>query len=111
VATSDGFAPRRLERFPGVSLGSNQRQPHGALSGLDWSWASDLCLSFSYWCNGFLDRANARWQSNPCQRLGAQPGIATLPKMLFPFLVIVPGMIAIQRLCPKNGRGRPISCR
>jgi SSS family solute:Na+ symporter len=51
-------------------------------------------LSFGYWCTDFLivQRAMAADSMSAARRT---PLIATLPKMLFPFLVIAPGMIAI----------------
>jgi SSS family solute:Na+ symporter len=51
-------------------------------------------LSFGYWCTDFLviQRAMAADSENAARRV---PIIATLPKMLFPFLVILPGLIAI----------------
>ena len=51
-------------------------------------------LSFGYWCTDFLvvQRAMAAKSMLAARRT---PLIAALPKMLFPFLVILPGMIAI----------------
>ena len=51
-------------------------------------------LSFGYWCTDFLvvQRAMAADSMDAAQRT---PLIAALPKMLFPFLVIVPGLIAV----------------
>ncbi len=51
-------------------------------------------LSFGYWCTDFLtiQRAMAADSLSAARRA---PLIATLPKMLFPFLVILPGMIAV----------------
>jgi SSS family solute:Na+ symporter len=51
-------------------------------------------LSFGYWCTDFLviQRAMAADSMNAARRT---PLIAAIPKMLFPFLVILPGMIAI----------------
>jgi SSS family solute:Na+ symporter len=51
-------------------------------------------LSFGYWCTDFLvvQRAMAAESMSAARRT---PLIAAFPKMLFPFLVIVPGMIAI----------------
>ena len=51
-------------------------------------------LSFGYWCTDFLvvQRAMAANSMSAARRT---PLIAAVPKMLFPFLVIVPGMIAI----------------
>ena len=51
-------------------------------------------LSFGYWCTDFLviQRAMAAKDMSAARRT---PLIATVPKMLMPFLVIVPGLIAI----------------
>ncbi|MGA8153817.1 MAG: sodium:solute symporter family protein [Terriglobales bacterium] len=51
-------------------------------------------LSFGYWCTDFLviQRAMAADSMGAARRT---PLIAALPKMVFPFLVILPGMIAI----------------
>jgi solute:Na+ symporter, SSS family len=50
-------------------------------------------LSFGYWCTDFLvvQRAMAANSMTSARRT---PLIAAFPKMLFPFLVILPGMIA-----------------
>src|ERR1700747_18424 len=51
-------------------------------------------LSFGYWCTDFLviQRAMAANSMTAARRT---PLIAAFPKMLFPFLVILPGIIAI----------------
>jgi len=51
-------------------------------------------LSFGYWCTDFLvvQRAMAAHSMSAARRT---PLIAAVPKMLFPFLVILPGLIAI----------------
>jgi SSS family solute:Na+ symporter len=51
-------------------------------------------LSFGYWCTDFLvvQRAMAAENMGAARRT---PIIAAFPKMLFPFLVILPGMLAI----------------
>src|SRR5262249_37844107 len=51
-------------------------------------------LSFGYWCTDFLvvQRAMAAESMGAARRT---PLIAAFPKMLFPFLVIFPGMIAL----------------
>jgi len=58
-------------------------------------------LSFGYWCTDFLviQRAMAAKSMNAARRT---PLISAIPKMLFPALVIVPGMIAIAL---HNSRG------
>src|SRR5213593_692379 len=51
-------------------------------------------LSFGYWCTDFLvvQRALAAKDMSAAQRT---PLIATVPKMFFPLLVILPGLVAI----------------
>ncbi len=67
-------------------------------------------LSFGYWCTDFLvvQRAMAAESMNAARRT---PVLAAIPKMLFPALVILPGMIAIAlhqetRRLPAAGRRR-----
>jgi solute:Na+ symporter, SSS family len=65
--------------------------------GLEWfgiAMGLGFVLSFGYWCTDFLvvQRAMAADSMTAARRT---PLIAAVPKMLFPFLVIVPGMIAI----------------
>jgi SSS family solute:Na+ symporter len=83
-------------------------------AGLDRSWANissshpmggvigivmglGFVLSFGYWCTNFLvvQRAMAAGSMGAARRT---PLIGALPKMFIPFLVIVPGMIAIALL-------------
>jgi len=51
-------------------------------------------LSFGYWCTDFLvvQRAMAAESVDAARRT---PLIAALPKMFFPFLVVLPGLIAV----------------
>jgi len=51
-------------------------------------------LSFGYWCTDFLvvQRAMAADSMSAARRT---PLIAAIPKMLFPFLVVLPGLIAL----------------
>lgn len=60
-------------------------------------------LSFGYWCTDFLvvQRAMAADSMNSARRT---PLIAAVPKMLFPALVILPGMIAIA-VAPRSDIG------
>ncbi len=52
-------------------------------------------LSFGYWCTDFLviQRAMAAESEESARRV---PLIAAIPKMFFPFLVILPGLIAVS---------------
>jgi SSS family solute:Na+ symporter len=61
-------------------------------------------LSFGYWCTDFLvvQRAMAANSMSAARRT---PLIAAIPKMFFPFLVILPGMIAIALTFQAGGSG------
>jgi SSS family solute:Na+ symporter len=72
--------------------------------GVEWfglAMGLGFVLSFGYWCTDFLviQRAMAAKDMNSARRT---PIIAAIPKMLFPALVILPGMIAIA-LYQKGG--------
>jgi SSS family solute:Na+ symporter len=65
--------------------------------GVEWFglvFGLGFVLSFGYWCTDFLvvQRAMAADSMNAARRT---PLIAAFPKMFFPFLVILPGMLAI----------------
>jgi len=65
-------------------------------------------LSFGYWCTNFLvvQRAMAAGSMNAARKT---PLIGALPKMFIPFLVIVPGVIAIALLnMPESGFSLPM---
>ena len=64
-------------------------------------------LSFGYWCTDFLvvQRAMAANSMNAARRT---PLIAAVPKMFFPALVILPGMIAIALHTSSGGHFLPI---
>ncbi len=92
VATSQGFAPGAWSES-WKFMGSTTSNPMG----VEWfgmAMGLGFVLSFGYWCTDFLvvQRAMAADSISAARRA---PLIATLPKMLFPFLVIVPGMIAV----------------
>ena len=66
--------------------------------GVEWfglAMGLGFVLSFGYWCTDFLvvQRAMAADSMNAARRT---PLIAAFPKMVFPFLVILPGMLAIS---------------
>jgi SSS family solute:Na+ symporter len=74
-------------------MANNTQNPMGA----DWFtmvFGLGFVLSFGYWCTDFLvvQRAMAANSMSAARRT---PLIAAIPKMLFPALVILPGMIAI----------------
>jgi SSS family solute:Na+ symporter len=65
--------------------------------GVDWFavvFGLGFVLSFGYWCTNFLvvQRAMAARNMGAARRT---PLIAAVPKMVFPILVILPGMIAV----------------
>jgi solute:Na+ symporter, SSS family len=71
--------------------------PHTNRLGVEWfglTMGLGFVLSFGYWCTDFLviQRAMAADSMVSARRT---PLIAAVPKMLLPFLVILPGLIAI----------------
>ena len=102
VATSQGFAPGAWSESWRY-LGDTAANPMG----VEWfgmAMGLGFVLSFGYWCTDFLiiQRAMAAESMSAARRT---PLIATLPKMLFPFLVIVPGMIAIALVAGAGSAG------
>src|ERR1700748_1615960 len=76
--------------------------PQHNLLGVDWFglvMGLGFVLSFGYWCTYFLviQRAMAAASMGSARRV---PLIASVPKMLFPFLVILPGLIALALTMP-----------
>jgi SSS family solute:Na+ symporter len=66
--------------------------------GVEWfgmAMGLGFVLSFGYWCTDFLvvQRAMAADSEESARRV---PLIAAIPKMFFPFLVILPGLIAVS---------------
>jgi len=92
VATTRGFVPGAW-----TQTWSIMANPASNPMGIEWFglvMGLGFVLSFGYWCTDFLvvQRAMA---ANSMQAARRTPLIAAFPKMLFPFLVVVPGMIAI----------------
>jgi SSS family solute:Na+ symporter len=92
VATSRGFAANAW-----TESWAHMNSPKANPMGVEWFgmlMGLGFVLSFGYWCTDFLvvQRAMAADSLAAARRT---PLIAAVPKMLFPFLVIVPGMIAI----------------
>lgn len=92
VATEQGYAAGTWTDS-WAHMGSYSANPMGA----DWFTmiaGLGFVLSFGYWCTDFLvvQRAMAANSMSAARRT---PLIAAVPKMLFPILVILPGMIAI----------------
>jgi SSS family solute:Na+ symporter len=92
VATHNGLAEGAWSRSWAFT-GSAASNPMG----VEWfglAMGLGFVLSFGYWCTDFLvvQRAMAAESMSAARRT---PIIAAFPKMLFPFLVILPGMLAI----------------
>jgi SSS family solute:Na+ symporter len=100
VATSAGYAPgawthswRHLDSAAANPMGVEW---FGMVMGLGF------VLSFGYWCTDFLviQRAMSAESMTAARRT---PILAAIPKMLFPGLVILPGMIAIALHASRGG--------
>lgn len=92
VATNAGFSPGAWSNS-WQHLDSASANPMG----VEWfglAMGLGFVLSFGYWCTDFLvvQRAMAADSMTAARRT---PLLAAFPKMLFPALVILPGMIAI----------------
>jgi SSS family solute:Na+ symporter len=92
TAQQAGFAPGAWSES-WRHMGNSSANPMG----VEWFglvMGLGFVLSFGYWCTDFLvvQRAMAADSMTAARRT---PLIAAFPKMLFPFLVILPGMIAI----------------
>lgn len=92
VADARGFDP-------GVLTHTWQHMGHAADNPMGVEWFGMMMglgfvLSFGYWCTDFLviQRAMAAKSMNAAQRT---PIVAAIPKMVFPFLVILPGMVIL----------------
>jgi SSS family solute:Na+ symporter len=92
VATSQDFAPGTWSQS-WAHLGNPVENPMG-VGWFGMVMGLGFVLSFGYWCTDFLvvQRAMAADSMSSARRT---PLIAAIPKMLFPALVILPGMIAI----------------
>jgi SSS family solute:Na+ symporter len=92
VATAGGFAPGTWTQS-WEHMGSPMENPMG-VGWFAMVMGLGFVLSFGYWCTDFLvvQRAMA---ANSMEAARRTPLIAAVPKMLFPALVILPGMIAI----------------
>ena len=101
VAAANGYAPGAYTRS-WAFMGHAAHNPVG----VEWFglvMGLGFVLSFGYWCTDFLvvQRAMAANSMTAARRT---PLIAALPKMLFPFLVIFPGMIALVVTPPAASR-------
>jgi SSS family solute:Na+ symporter len=92
VATSQGYAPGTWTES-WSHLGSANANPMG----IEWfglAMGLGFVASFGYWCTDFLVVQRALAADSLCAARRT-PLIASVPKMLFPALLIVPGMIAV----------------
>ena len=99
VATNAGYAAGAWSELG--HLGSTSANPMG----VEWfgmAMGLGFVLSFGYWCTDFLviQRAMAAESMTAARRT---PLFAAIPKMLFPALVILPGMIAIALHSSRGG--------
>jgi solute:Na+ symporter, SSS family len=117
-----GFAPlvwiglRNVGGWQGIkhTLPANmthswQGMAHASTNTLGVEWVGlamglGFVLSFGYWCTDFLviQRAMAADSEVSARRV---PLIAAIPKMFFPFLVILPGLIAVSVTSHMAGAG------
>jgi len=102
VATANHFAPGALSH-------SWQYMNEASANPMGVEWFGmvmglGFVLSFGYWCTDFLvvQRAMAADSMSAARRT---PLIAAVPKMFFPMLVILPGMIAIALTYHAAGSG------
>jgi SSS family solute:Na+ symporter len=103
----DGLVARVPESYvhSWANMGSASANPLG----VEWFgmvMGLGFVLSFGYWCTDFLvvQRAMAADSMNAARRT---PLIAAVPKMMFPFLIIVPGIIALAFTLDPGG-GAPL---
>jgi SSS family solute:Na+ symporter len=88
------------QTLPASMTHSWQGMAHASTNTLGVEWVGlamglGFVLSFGYWCTDFLviQRAMAADSEVSARRV---PLIAAIPKMFFPFLVILPGLIAVS---------------
>jgi SSS family solute:Na+ symporter len=86
-------------RLPATYMHSWRGMEHANTNPLGVEWFGltmglGFVLSFGYWCTDFLvvQRAMAADSEESARKV---PLIAAIPKMVFPFLVILPGLIAV----------------
>jgi len=96
--------------LPATMTHSWRGMEHASTNSLGVEWVGlamglGFVLSFGYWCTDFLviQRAMAADSEVSARRV---PLIAALPKMFFPFLVILPGLIAVSVTSHMAGAGQ-----
>ncbi len=97
--------------LPATMTHSWKGMAHASTNTLGVEWVGlamglGFVLSFGYWCTDFLviQRAMAADSEVSARRV---PLIAAIPKMFFPFLVILPGLIAVSVTSHMAGAGTP----
>jgi SSS family solute:Na+ symporter len=101
VSTSNGFSGDAW-----ISSWQYTGSPDANPMGVEWFgiiMGLGFVLSFGYWCTNFLvvQRAMAAGSMSAARKT---PLIGAIPKMFIPFLVILPGMIAISLVFdPESG--------
>jgi SSS family solute:Na+ symporter len=98
--------------LPATMTHSWRGMAHASTNTLGVEWVGlamglGFVLSFGYWCTDFLviQRAMAADSEISARRV---PLIAAIPKMFFPFLVILPGLIAISVTSHMAGAGQGV---
>ncbi|SNS44124.1 solute:Na+ symporter, SSS family [Granulicella rosea] len=98
--------------LPTTMTRSWQGMAHASTNSLGVEWVGlamglGFVLSFGYWCTDFLviQRAMAADSEVSARRV---PLIAAIPKMFFPFLVILPGLIAVSVTSHMPGAGAAV---
>jgi len=96
--------------LPSTMTHSWKGMAHASTNSLGVEWVGlamglGFVLSFGYWCTDFLviQRAMAADSEVSARRV---PLIAAIPKMFFPFLVILPGLIAVTVTSHMAGAGQ-----
>ncbi len=102
-------------RLPDTMTHSWKGMAHASTNSLGVEWVGlamglGFVLSFGYWCTDFLviQRAMAADSEVSARRV---PLIAAVPKMFFPFLVILPGLIAVSVTSRMPGAGTAVSAQ
>ncbi len=95
--------------LPAIMTHSWRGMAHANTNSLGVEWVGlvmglGFVSSFGYWCTDFLvvQRAMAADSEESARRV---PLIAAVPKMFFPFLVILPGLIAVSITSHAAGKG------
>ena len=106
VATSRGFVAGTFSSS-WQHMANSSDNPMG-VNWFEMVFGLGFVLSFGYWCTDFLvvQRAMAADSMSAARRT---PLIAAFPKMLFPILVILPGMIAIALQQKSGGTFLPLT--